>query len=538
MRKPTARKSTRKSAANDAKAQAINAGTLMGRSRMVQKMAGVMFNGNRDIYAAAGYVRQDEVKFSHYWGLYSRGDIAGRIVDMPAKTTWRTPPEIVIEGEDKGTKFTQAFEDLAKRLKLWSYFQRADRLAGIGKYAVIVIGVKGVTDQQLKTPLIKVPGPDAVIYLSVYHEDNAQITEWETDTGNERYGLPKVYQLKTTTNPAFKAGGAAGAGSELLVHASRVIHIAEDVLEDDVFGRPRLERCLNRLYDLEKVAASTGESYWQLVARILQAKIDPNMEIGTDDLKVLDEKLGELVHDLRRQFYGQGVGLEWLSSETPNVTQVADFYFSLIAGAAGIPKRILFGSEMGELASSTDQETYLGTINERQESFAEPSILRAFVDRMILIGALPKPEGGKKKDGQPAKQGEYQVNWPALYEESDKEMAEVDGKRASAAQALTPVGGNPRELVRITAEGHIELVEREPDAPMDIQPPEPDTGAQGDSTAKAAELKKQISDLEASGDDPEKLKSLKEELKALETAPAPTPAAPKTAPAGQQPPNA
>lgn len=532
---PRRGKAPPKPTANFDKKTLANLSALMGRSRMMQKLAGIQYNGNRDIYAAAGYVHQDQVKFGHYWGLYTRGDIAGRIVDMPAKTTWRTPPEIVIEGKDTGTKFTQAFEDMAKRLKLWSYFQRVDRLAGVGRYAVIVIGVRGAKDTELTLPLKKVSGPEDIIYLSVYHEDNAKVTEWTTDPGDPYFGLPQLYSLKTTTNPAFATGGAGGLGTELIIHHSRVIHVAEDVLEDDVFGRPRLERCLNRLFDLEKVAASTGEAYWQLVARILQAKLDPAMEISEPDMKDLDEKLSELVHDLRRQFSGQGVELAWLDSKTPDVQQVADFYFSLIAGAAGIPKRILFGSELGALASTTDQETYLGTINERQESFAEPVILRAFIDRMIELGALPKPEGGK----DPKKGGEYQVNWPALYEESDKDMAEVDAKRAQAAQSLTPVGGNPRELVRITAEGRIEFVEREPDAPVDISLPNPDTGAPGaGDAAKITELKKQIADLETSGADPAKLQSLKDELKALEAAPATAapPAAPATPPKPAAPP--
>jgi phage-related protein (TIGR01555 family) len=520
---------TRKMTANQ-KLAALT--SFMGRARMVQKMAGVQFGGKRDIYEAAGYKAQGQVKFGDYWALYTRGDIAGRIVDMPAKTTWRTPPEVVIKDQEKdGTKFTEAFADLAKRLKIWSYFQRADRLAGIGRYAVVVIGVKGVTDQQLKTPLKKVNGPDDIIYLSVYHEDNAKITKWVTDTGNERFGLPELYALQTSNNPAFSSGNAGTTGTELIVHATRLIHIAEDKLEDDVFGRPRLERCLNRLFDLEKVAASTGEAYWQLVARILQAKIDKEMEVGDEDLKKIDEQLAEMVHDLRRQFSGQGVNLEWLSSETPNVTQVADFYFSLIAGSAEIPKRILFGSEMGELASSTDQDTYFGRINERQEAFAEPEILRAFIDRMVSINALPKPEGGKA--GKP---GEYQVNWPPLYEEPDKDKAEVDAKRAQAAQALTPVGGNPRELVRITAEGRIELVEREPDPPMELQPPEPDTGAQGASDQKAIDdLNKQIDELTVSGADPEKLAKLKAQLKELQAQPKEKPAAPPGSPTPAQP---
>lgn len=425
---------------------------LTSRTAFASRMAGIQYGGLRDIYSVAGYPKSDQLKFSHFWSMYTRGDVAGRIVDMPAKTTWRTPPQIVEDKQPEGgTEFTKAFDKLAKRLKVWSYFNRADRLAGVGRYAVIFIGVRGASDLALRTPLQRLTKPEDVIFLSVYNEENAEITDWETDPGSERYGFPKMYKLRTVT---------AGATSmkvnkpELIVHASRCLHVAEDVLEDEVFGRPRLERSYNRLSDLEKVAASTGEAYWQQVTQILQAKADKDVTLTDEQLDQLDEKLSEMVHDLRRQFTGKGIELGWLNTTTPNVDEVADFYFSLIAGASGIPKRILFGSEMGELASTTDQQTYLGMINERQEQFAEPVILRQFIDRLIEWGAL-KPPG----------KGDYQIVWPTLFEVPDKEKAEVDRLRAEAAAALTPVGGNPRELVRIDKEGRIELVEREPDDP-------------------------------------------------------------------------
>lgn len=418
--------------------------SLVGRGNMIRRMAGSQYSGKRDIYATAGYVAQGQVEYSHYWGLYTRGDVAGRIVDMPAKTTWRTPPEITEEGKPDGTAFTEAFTVLAKRLRLWHYLNRADRLAGIGRYAVLMLGVRGTGgDTALRQPLETVRGPDDVQYLGLYSENNAKIEEWVTDPQDARFGLPKLYKLQVSSNQkGFK-------DSQLMVHASRCLHIAEDKLEDDVYGRPRLERVLNRLFDLDKVAASTGEAYWQSVVRILQAKIEPAAEITEPQLKELDEKLGEMVHDLRRQFTGQGVSLEWMPSDTPNVDQVADFYFSLIAGAAGIPKRILFGSELGELASTTDQSNYLGQINERQEQFAEPEILRALIDRLIALKALPEPETG-----------EYAVVWPSLFEETEDAIASGNLKRAQVAQALTPVGGDPLSLVEIDEEGNVWLIPR------------------------------------------------------------------------------
>jgi hypothetical protein len=444
----------------------------LGRMRMLQK-AGLQYGGKRDLFAAAGYIPVGQIKFEDYYGLYRRGDVAGRIVDMAPKTTWRMAPTVVEEDKPDGTKFTKAFESLAKQLKLWRYLERADRLAGIGRYAILVIGVKDVNDQQLQQPMERVRGPEDLIYLATYHEENAQVHTWVTDPGDPRFGMPLIYKVKTTSG--IENFRPSGASSELFVHWSRTLHVAEDLLEDEVFGRPRLERPLNRLFDLDKIAASTGEAYWQIVAKILQAKIDAQADVTPTQLAELDEKLLEMVHDLRRQFTGQGVELGWLESTVPTVKDIGDFYFSLIAGGAGIPKRILFGSEMGELASSTDQQTWFGQISERQEQFAEPMLIRAFIDRMILIQALPQPETG-----------EYEVQWPTLFEETDTQKADINLKRAQTAQALTPVGGNPQELVEIDDEGTVILVARDPAEPMPILPepapgdePEPKPGDAG-----------------------------------------------------------
>src|SRR5256885_6920010 len=125
-----------------------------------------------------------------------------------------------------------------------------------------------------------------------------------------------------------------------------------------------------------------------------------------------------------------------------------------------MPRRILFGNEVGELASTTDQATFFGSINSRQEQFAEPLLVRAFVDRMIAWRVLPKPETG-----------EYQVISPSLFELTELETADANLKRAQAAAALTPMGGDPMALVEVDPDRNVWLVEK---APGGAEPPAPE----------------------------------------------------------------
>ena len=426
--------------------------TTPGRLRMLRQ-AGLQYKGIRDVYSSAGYVQEGAETFDHYWSLYERDPVAGRIVDMPPKTTWRTPPEVIEgeQGKEQGTEFEKAWLVLADRLKLWRHFERVDRLGRIGRYAVLLVGVKGGDDITLKDEMEPLTGPEDILYLQAYAEKYAEIKTWESDPSSPRFGLPKAYEIELSSGvKAFKA-------AKVMVHHSRVIHVAEDPLVDNVFGRPALKRALNGLTDLLKVTAATGEAYWQLASRILQGKIDPEMEMKDGDVEAVGEALEDIVHDLRRQFVGKGVELGWLSGEVPKPEEALEMYKSIMGVASGIPARMLFGSEQGQLASSQDERSYFGMVNERQEQHAEPNILRAFIDRMMGIKGLP--EVGK--DG-------YTVVWPPLFELSEKDMAEANWTRAKAAKELTPMGGDPMALVEVDEERNVWLVPREASEPSTV----------------------------------------------------------------------
>ena len=442
--------------------------SLTGRLRFMRQ-AGLQYKGVRDIYAAAGYVAEGAETFDHYWSLYTRDPVAGRVVDMPAKTTWRTPPE-VFEGEHEDvethmpTAFEAAWAALAKRLRVWRHFERADRLARVGRYSLLFLGARGGDDRALATPLEGLGGPADLLYLSSFAERYAVISTWQRNPSSARFGLPESYKIELSS-------GIAGFGTKnVVVHHSRVIHVAEDPLVDDVYGRPALQRALNALADMLKVSASTGEAYWQLAARVLTAKLDPTMAFpeGVSSkaaLTALGEDLEAIVHDLRRQFVGHGVELGWLDTTTPDPTSALEVFKVLLSVATGIPTRVFFGSEKGELASSQDERNYFGMINERQEQFAEPTVLRAFIDRLVGAGALPPPEAGV---------GEYTVLWPNLFELTEKETAEANKLRAEAAKALTAQGGDPMELVEVDEDRNVWLLPTEQGLEEPPLPPPPE----------------------------------------------------------------
>jgi hypothetical protein len=416
------------------------------------------FDGKRDISREAGYPQH--ITTTDYWTAYRRGGVAGTIVDKFAETTWRKSPEVT-DADEAGeeTPFSKGWKEIRDRLHVFRAMEQADKLARIGRYSVLLLGFRA-TDDEYRQPVRRMSNPADLLYLQSYDEGRVSILQWVTDPRDPAYGLPLEYTLQTAT----ESGGFSGAVPSIVAHRSRVIHVAENTLRDRVFGRPALERPWNDLIDYQKIASGTAEAFWQRVVAVMQGIIDPEAQLTEPEVKAYTEALQALQHGLGRIVAQKGAKLEKLIEDEPDPTGAAKLSERRIAAATDYPARILFGSETGERASSEDQKSFFGSVGERQIQYAEPVLLRPFVDRLVEVGILPAPRNGK-----------YSCVWPPLAAESEDTVASANFKRAQAAAALTPVGGDPLALVEIDENRDIWLVPRKhtDPSPFDI-PDQPD----------------------------------------------------------------
>lgn len=386
----------------------------LARSAMAARF-GQQYDGARDTQKILGYKKT--LLFDDFLAMYERQDVAGRIVDMPAQETWRKPPRLVPkkrEATKEDDPFTSSMEELNERVSLWHFFEKVDRLCGIGRYGVLFIGVAG--SGNLRSEVTEVESLDDIIYLQAYHQGKVEVKKWVTDTNDPRFGYPLIYEIElanfvseSTTGTLRKSEPGTTVKEE--VHWSRVIHVADDAIYDNVHGRPRLQRVFDRMFDLVKIAGGSSEMFWQNVAQLWHANLDPELQYDEDDLKKLDEKFQEMLLGIRRLIQTEGVDIKSLSGGTPDPRGVFEVLKSLISSASEIPQRILFGSEQGELASTQDQSEWYGRIQSRRTRFADPWIIRPFVQRLASWGALTVPAGG------------YSTEWPSLFQESPMDQA-------------------------------------------------------------------------------------------------------------------
>jgi hypothetical protein len=114
-----------------------------------------------------------------------------------------------------------------------------------------------------------------------------------------------------------------------------------------------------------------------------------------------------------------------LGSEVVDPTGMFETLIALLAADADMPQAVLVGTQKnglgGDASGETDQKMWAGTIEARQQNFAEPEILRPFIDWCLLYGVLPPPAAD-----------EYTVKWEPLYNPTGKDTADVAETNARA----------------------------------------------------------------------------------------------------------
>jgi hypothetical protein len=419
----------------------------ISRAALAQRLM-TTHGGQRQLWEVLGYPQ--ELTYEHFLARVRRGDLAKRIVWAYPAATWRPPPDVWETPDDTDlTPFEAAWQELTKRLAVWDTLERVDRLAQIGRYAVLLLNVAGQPD--LAQPLQPLPSLNAHALLSLtpYSERYAEIAGLNTNPASPDFGRPEWYRLDLSrgvhlpSQPVMKP----------LVHASRIIHVAQDLLEDEVYGLPRLEPVWNRLQDVDKVAGGAAEMFWLGALRGLVASLKEGYSFDDATLDGLSAEIDEFVHQLRRWVRAEGVEIKELSSQVASPKDHFDVLIDCIASATGIPRRMLTGSERGELASTQDKENWNARVMEYRVTTPETRILRPLIDRLIALRILPEP-------AQP-----YVIAWPDLQAKSESEKATIAQGWAAAiatyagpglAPTVVPEGEFRDKILGLPAEPPVE----------------------------------------------------------------------------------
>ena len=383
-----------------------------------------LYDGERDLHETLGY--DDALNVEQFWDLYTRADIAKAIIEKPVEATWTQgftihstefdkPPE---RGEDE---IHDEFESVRRSLGLHSEIVNADIVSRIGRFGVLVLMVND--GRSLSQPI-----GNATELKDIQPLSERRVTDYKLGTNptNDRYNLPVEWELDFEDDEEPSKD----------VHWSRVVHIAEQQREHPVHGVPALEPVYNRIMDWQKVVGGASEMFWRGADRKLVANLDPDAG-RLDDEDDVKEQVEEMRHGLRDTIYGRGLSIDALGGNGVDPSGVKNMILDSISSETGIPKRILIGSERGELASTQDRANFYGNIADRRAKHGNDNILRPFVDRLQRATIIPD--------------GEYRAFHPEVHELGKSERAEIQANRANAIKQLDGVDwiddSEKRELV-------------------------------------------------------------------------------------------
>lgn len=368
----------------------IDSSLAMNASLFRAEMLRHLIDPSKDIDAQAGY--PEHISPADYWKMYRREGVGARIVDIFPEESWKGDP-IVYETEDEKqvTEWEKQFKILLKKHHLWHYLERVDKLSGVGRFGILLIGIDDGLD--LKDPIEPKEGRQ-LLYLKPFAENSVTISKFDSDETSPRFGLPEQYTIRVLDYSSL--GGDAEAPQEskqktLVVHWSRVLHVADNRLSSEVYGVPRMQDVFNRLCDVRKVAGGSGEMFWRGGFPGYATEVDPETELDVDSAR---KEIDSYFSGLQRMMLLSGVRVKSLNPQVADPTNHIVTAIKLIAMSKGIPYRIFLGTEEARLAGSEDSKAWNMRIMRRNRKYVAPLIIRPFLDRLMEMGVLPSlPEG-------------------------------------------------------------------------------------------------------------------------------------------------
>ena len=411
----------------------------------------------------------DYIPYTQLDYLYQRSPIAKRLCTIYPNYCWNPRPVVLEINNNTGvpvSEFERACAEIADKVNLFEYIQRADIGCQKGQYSVLYVdfndrsnpkdGAKDVgeqtidlmdgqvmpeakwskdwknpaTGESLKLPpgqsepiysgvgsvdwaSLKGKGADAINYVTPYEQPNAWPTQYVVDYNRPGFALVNYYNLQSggqvfgsssQTNIIF---GAALPVTWNVVHSSRCVHFIDNNIGNNILGLPILYPCFNDLVSVMRVSLASATVYdynarGGLVFSINTNKDQDSQSLTQTDATALKTQVEDYLGSYRRAVAFENIDVKPINFTIESPEKHIETYIQSISSATGVPTRILMGNEAGRLASDQDKKNFDSMIKIRQEGWCT-KIVKQFFDPLIAHEVIPAP-----------KSGTYKVHYPLL----------------------------------------------------------------------------------------------------------------------------
>ena len=399
---------------------AVNA--AVGRAQSLRQQFADNITGSSDSKrpkAWQEYGFPDTVTADMLERMWRRGGIAFGAVGKLIGNCWKSAPQIVEGGAEnsskKESKFEGEFSKIAKGLRLWKAFKKADEMRLVRRWSALIIYY--ADNKEWGEPVER----GAKRIAKIRPVWSSALTPGPL---NEKTGEPTYWQYKeTNTN-----------GEQLRmvnIHPDRLFILGDSAV--DAIGW--LEPAYNDLISLEKLCGGGGESFLKNAARQLAVTFDKDIDLENIaamygvKLPELKAQFQQVAKDLNRGndtlFALQGGNVAPITSAVPDPGPVYNTNLQNVAAAIDIPTKILVGQQTGERASTEDREYFNMRCQSRRVSELSDEIYD-FVAKIAAAGAINVPS-------------EITIAWDDLNESSQGDKLENAAKMAEInSKAIDP----------------------------------------------------------------------------------------------------
>lgn len=333
--------------------------------------------------------------------IYKNKRIAQNIIDIPAEDATRE--WIEFEDTSEADKILGKLNDLDAQ----SAFQRMmefERLTGDG---FISLGCKQASNYDIDEPISDGTLKD-IEYLHAFSRKKMVDALLDDDPFSESYNKFKYYELEPLD---FQA-------DTRLVHASRILHLQTRVFEGDEWGTPLMQTLYEPITILDSYAWSLGQLAYAMTFKVFKSD---NVDMGNkQQAKNLASELEKFFNTMSLAVIGKDEELshEGPSGSLPNLSDMSEFIWDYISGAARMPKSHILGQQQGTITGGQyDSLNYYMRISGLQENYVRPLLER-------LIDLLYKSDSSGVGSGS-VEEPDYKLKFKPLWKLDKKTDAEI-----------------------------------------------------------------------------------------------------------------
>jgi hypothetical protein len=371
------------------------------------------------------------VTFEDYYRMYSRNNVAARVIETFPDYTWSAIPFVTDKGGAKG-RFAKSVSTLLSThyklqdgvsQSLLSSMKQLDVLGGIGGESLLVFGF---SDSGTLSSKVSGASGTKISWIKILHNGQFEVEARNEDSASTDFGDVVLYKTK-----AFSDNGDLNFASQIApgvsIHASRCVHFKES--NGLSYGTSRIQKCYNQLLDITKLAGASAEVYWLGAFSGLAIESDPNATVSDDAYLRMKQETRKYFDGLERSLIFDGATSKLLYPAIVSPKDHFDLQITMISIATAVPRRFLTGAEAAKLASQQDTLNWDTRVINRRETFSGPRVVSPVVQRCIDAGVIQRPSGDT-----------FGVIWPRVQSVALNERADAARNMTAAWQAYGTSG--------------------------------------------------------------------------------------------------